>query len=370
MSVVCEGQQVFDWVDYEISSSLIVPSSSFSMTRPFTADAWRILRRDARIRVAIDGTIVLDGFIDDRGKRSKANEMVIGGRDRAGRLVQESAPKVNYNGLEMTEGIQRLADPWVKKVTLSDARNRRLRLGKGFKMAVGNEPVTVRKIVARGHANPGQSRWSVIEEIVSNAGLMAWVSADGTEIFVGHPNQDQPAQFFLTNARVGGGSKSTVMDLHYDESNGDRYSLIAVVGNGGGTEEDFGESVSTRRSSVTDGPAADGTGRDFLYPKRLLMPESHYDSNEEASTVARRERNRRDFRRVHLSVDMPYHGQWFLPTTPTIFAPGTIARVVDEEMDPVIDDDFFIYSCAYLGDRQSGETTHLELVPKGTEIVL
>lgn len=371
VSVVVEGREVDGWLDYEISSSMIEPSDSFSMRRPWDPKAWNALPRDARIRVFIDRTQILDGFIDDRAKHTKDNTLEISGRDRAGRLVQESAPAINYNGLEMSEAVRRLVDPWFTTVTLSDARNRSLRMGKGRKMPTGTEPIVVHVPALQGRVHPGQSRWDIIEQIVSQAHLIAWSSADGREFFVGKPNYTQQAQFAIVVGRPGSGTKTTCTDLIYRESNGDRYSLIACVGNGGGTEADFGISVSSRRAVVFDNElnTFDGTGRDFIYPKRLLMPERGYDSNAEASAEAGREQARRDFRRTVVTAPMPLHGQFISTGAPTIFAPNTIARVRDEEFEPPLDDAFLIYACTYHGSREEGETTMLELVPKGTEIV-
>ncbi len=384
VSIVCEGQQIFGWLDYEIASSMIEPADAFSMTRPWSQAAWNVLRRDARIKVYIDDTQVLDGFIDDRTKATKAGTLSIVGRDRAGRLVQESAPAINYNGLDLVEVVKRLVSPWFTKVTLTDARNRAVRTGKGFKVPIGDEPLVVRKIAQRGDAHPGQSRWSIIEELLSEAGLIGWSSADGREFFIGRPISRMAPQYAIRNCKPGSSIPSTCKDMTYVESNGDRYSLIAVVGNGGGTEVDFGESVSTRRAYVTDAEpperpskdiagnaiAFDGTGRDFLYPKRLLMPERAYNNDNEASAAAGREQLRRDFKRTHLHAEMPFHGQWIGPGAPTIYAPNTIAAVLDEDFEPALDEDFLIYACTYSGRKDSGETTTLELVPEGTAVVL
>lgn len=372
IAIVVEGQQIDGWEEYEITSSMIEPSDSFNLRRPFDPVAWNVCARDSRVRVTIDDVIILDGFIDTRKKRSKDHTMEIGGRDRAGRLVQESAPSINYGGLAIDEAIKRLASPWFTRVTLSDARNRTLRRGKGRKVTAGEEPITINIRSARGgRVHPGQSRWAVIEEIVSQAGLIAWSSADGREIFVGRPNQTQMPQFRILLAKVGGGSQSTCLELDYEEDNGDRYSVIACVGTGGGTEEDFGENVCSRRAFVTDNDSntIDGTGRDFIYPKRLLMPERDFDQNEDASRVAGREQWRRDFKRTTATATMPFHGQFIGPTAPTIFAPNTVAFVTDEEFDPMLDDKFLIYACTYRGSR-AGETTLLEMVPTGTAIVL
>jgi prophage tail gpP-like protein len=369
VTVVVDHQQIGGWIEYDISSSIIEPADAFSMRRPFDPASWRTLARDARIRVFIDGAQILDGFIDKRTKRAKDGTLEIAGRDRSGRLVQESAPRINYEGLELTEAVKRLADPWFTKVTLSDARNRTLRMGKSKKIPAGNEPIIVRRSSSgSGRVQPGTMRWAVIEELVSQAGLICWSSADGRELFVGRPNHSQQPTFTIYK----GIGASTCLDLIQDEDNGDRYSLIACVGTGGGTEVDFGINVSTRRAYVTDNEdnITDGTGRDFQYPKRLLLPEKNFDSNDDASAVAGREQMRRDFRRLVYTATMAYHGEFRgLGGTAVLYATNTVARILDEDHDPVLEDEALIYSCSYRRSRE-GETTVLEMVPTGTNITL
>ncbi len=373
VAVVVDQQQVGGWTEYDISQSMIEPADAFTMRRPFDSRSWNTLRRDARVRVLIDGTQILDGFIDKRTKRSADGTLEIGGRDRSGRLVQESAPRINYQGLELTEAIKRLAEPWFTKVTLSDARNRKLRMGKNNgRVPSFNEPIIVKRSSSgAGRVQPGTMRWAVIEELVSQAGLICWSSADGKELFVGQPNNNQRPTFWVHKGNSND-TQSSCLDLVQDEDNGDRYSLIACVGTGGGTEEDFGISVSSRRAFVTDNEdnTFDGTGRDFVYPKRLLLPEKSFDSVDDASRIAGREQTRRDFRRLTWTATMPYHGQWRVPNGPaTIFTPNTVADIRDEDHDPILEETAMIYGCSF--KRSSGgETTVLEMVPTGTGITL
>lgn len=372
ISVVCEGVQVFDWTNYTISSSMIEPSDAFSMATPWRQDMWNILRRDARVKILIDTTIVLDGFIDRRRKSTRDDSIEISGRDRAGRLVQESAPSIGYEGLKMLEAVRRLADPWFTKVTISDARNRSLRRGKGRRVPAGDEPLVVNlPVPKRGRVHPGMTRWAIIEDIITQAGLIAWSSADGKEIFVGKPNYQQSPQFLVHHVRPPyEASRSTCLSLDLVEDNGDRFSLIAVVGTGAGDSANYGANVTSRSGRALDDDSEDGTGRDFLYPKRMMMPEAQFDSNGDGRRVAEREQARRDFRRTSSTASMEGHGQFIGTATPTIYAPNTIARVIDEDFQPVYDENFLIHTCSYEGDRDGGEKTTLEMVPSGTEIVL
>lgn len=372
VSVVVEGKTIGPWEEYEIHSSMIHPADAWHLKMAYSAAAWNALPRDADVRVLIDDTVIVRGFIDRRRCSRRDGELEIQGRDRAGRVVQESAPSINYDGLAVVDAVSRLVDPWFDETVVSDELNRRVRRGKGRRVPTGTEPITIRIPAARGRVHPGMTRWAVIEEITSQAGLVAYSSADGTEFFVGKPNYSQAAQYLIAHPRPGSATKGTCIDLSHEEDNGDRYSVISVVGAGGATEQDYGANVSSRRAAVFDNPAnkVDGTGRDFIYPKRLLMPERDFDSNQDAARIAALEQARRDFRRTVVTAEMEMHGQFVGTAAPTIFAPNTIARVIDEEFDPVLDAPYLIVSCIFRGTRTGAETTQLELVPKGTQIVL
>lgn len=371
ISVVCEGVQVFGWLNYNISSSMIEPSDAFALSRPFSNDAWHLLRRDARVKIMIDSTVVLEGYIDRRRKSTRGHVFEISGRDKAGRLVQESALGINYSKLKVREAFLRLAQPWFPLVTMSDSRNRSLRRGKGRRVPAGNEPVVVDiPVPKRGAVHPGMSRWAIMEDIASSMGLILWSSADGREIVLGKPNYNQAPQFLVRHTRPGSSAKSTCKELDIVEDNGDRFSLIAVVGTSAGDDANYGANVTSRSGRALDYDSEDGTGRDFLYPKRLLMPEANFESNGDGRRVAEREQARRDFKRTSSTATMLDHGQFITTAAPTIYAPNTIARIIDEDFEPYFDEEFLIHSVTYEGDREGAETTQLEMVPSGTEIIL
>lgn len=368
VTVSCNGQQIGPFKSYSIKSDMIEPSDTFQMSLRFDTRAWDTLRTDSRIQVQIDGVTVLTGFIDRKRKSTRDAAIEISGRDLAGRLVQESAPSINYSGLTMLEALRRLATPWLDAIVLSDARNRNVRRGKGRRVPAGNEPVVLNlPVPRRGRVHPGMTRWQVIEEIVSQAGYFAFTSADGRELIVGRPNHDQAPQYLF----VHGPKQSTVTEMDLVEDIGDSFSLIAVVGTGGGDQANYGKNASSRSHRWRDDDSTpDGIGRNFLYPKRLMMPERDFDSNGDAARVAEREAARRNFRMKTSSVTAPFHGQYLSGSTPTIFAPHTIARVIDEDFEPPFDDKYMITSCTYSADEGSGETTQIEMVPRGTVIVL
>jgi prophage tail gpP-like protein len=373
ISVIVEGQQVTGWISGNVESSIITPADHFVLRLPGTEFSWRTLRRGAAIKINADRTTLLSGFIGRRHFAGKAGVLEISGRDRVGRLVDESAPKINYNDLGTLEAVRRLAAPWFATVTLSNARNRRLRVGKGRRVAAATEPVVTINVRAprRGTVHPGQSRWQLIHEILSRAGLVGWSSADGTELFIGMPNQAQEAQHIFALGAPGGDVDTTVDDLEITEDDEDRFSLIQVVGAGGSTDANYGDSTTDHRGVVYDNTFnhIDGTGRDFIHPKRLIMPERAFDSNADAQRVAQNEKARRDYKRHIVSAHMAGFGQSLDGDDElSLFQPDTVGRVIVEELN--IDDRYLAVACSYSFARDEADTTTVHLVPTGTEIVL
>lgn len=376
VTVVVEGAQIGGWSGYHVDSSMIMPADAFTLRRPFEPRAWNLLRRDARVTIMIDGVAIVDGFIDKRQHNTRADTMEIGGRDRAGRLVDESAPSIDYSGMRIVEAIKRLASPWFTQIVLTDTRNRLVRRGKGKRVAGGTEPVVDFniRVPRRGKVHPGEKRWEVIHEICSRGSLICWSSADGKTLFVGKPNHTQAAQYIFAHVgtRAHSEFKNTVRDMTIVEDDGERFSLIMCGGIGGQSTTNYGRNVTDNRGVVFDNifNTIDGTGRDFIHPKRMYMPERDFESYGDAQRVAANEQARRDYKRHVISVEMALHGQ-FLTTGPaTLFAPNTVARVINEDWSPRLDGTYLVVSCSYSSERDQGETTVMHMVPTGTEIIL
>lgn len=374
IKVIVNGAEIGGWSGYHVDCSMITMTDSFELRRPFSAQAWNLLRRDSDITIEIDGTPILRGFVDRRVKDSKAGTMEIHGRDRAGRLVDESAPRIDYSNMTIESAVRELIHPWFTTLTISDARNRQLRRGRGKRVASGAEPkVTIGiRVPRRGLVHPGQSRAQVIHEIAARANLIAWSSADGREFFIGRPNHTQAPQYLLVHAGERSTTKATVSNLTITEDDGDRFSLILCSGVGGQGSTNYGSNVTDNRGKVFDNPfnKFDGTGRDFIHPKRLHLPERDFESYGDAQRVAQNEQFRRDFKRHSISIQAPLHGQFLGSGPPTLFAPNTVARVIDEDMEPTLDDTYVVVSCAYSSQHDQGETTTMHMVPTGTEIIL
>ena len=368
ISVIVDGVQIRDWETYDITVDMTSPADHFTVRMPFQRDVWRLCRGDRPVRVLIDDVVVLTGFIDERLVPEDDEAIEIIGRDRAGRLVDESAPGLDFSGLTMQALIEKVAAPWFTRVALSNTRNRNVIRGRGRKAKAAGEPLklnTAKKIGTR--IEPGQTRWQVIETLCAQAGVLAWSAGDGSELVVGQPNYDQEPQFrfFMPAANSTRIAESTVLGMGVRERTADRYSRVIVVGSGTGTDVSYGSRVASRYGEAKDNPTTkEGDGHAFSAPKRLIVQRS-VASIAEAQELARREMGRRDAHAQGLTVRCAGHGQIVAGAFTTIFAPDTIASVEDERTDTK--GNYLITACTYRSGR-TGEETLITLVPSGADL--
>ena len=364
ISVVIGGREIRGWTSYDISISMIDPVDRFTLELPFDREAWDLCKPDRPIRVLIDSVVVVDGFLDEREIPDSSETLRISGRDRCGRMVQESAPGIDFTGLDLLTLVGRLAAPYFDVVTLSNARNRQVLRGKGKKARAGNEPVFVTTAKKGGgrRIEPGQTRWQVIEDLCHQAEILCWSAGDGRELILGKPNYDQAVQFrfFQPRANSPRPELSNVLGLGIKESVGDRYSEIIVVGSGGGTTANYGTAVAQRAGRAVD-------DRDFSLPKRLVLEKS-VSSSAEAQAYAEREMNLRNSKGRTVTIRVPLHGQILGGQSYTIFAPDLLCSIEDERIGMI--ETWLIVGCTYRSSRTGGEETTLDLVPRGQELSL
>jgi prophage tail gpP-like protein len=361
VSLVVAGKEIRGWSAYDITTSMLEPVHTFSLELPFNRAAWELCKPDRRVRVRIDDVTVLDGFIDEREVADNEDDLKVSGRNRAGRLMQESAPGIDFRGMDMVQLVTTVASPWYSYVSLTNTRNRRVLRGKGKKARAGREPVFV--TTSKGtRIEPGQTRMQVIEEVCQQSEILCWPSGDGYELIIGKPNYAQAPQFrfFMPAENSKRSRESNVQGMGYKESVGDRYSAIIVVGSGKGTDANYGAGVSARIGRDED-------SHDFSEPKRLIL-EKAVRSSEEASAYARREMNRRNMQGKRVTVSAPLHGQIMAGQYHTIFAPDLAVSVEDERTGLV--GQFHIVGCTYRSSRGGGEETTLEFVPRGQELAM
>lgn len=369
VSIVVDGSEVSRPLSYEITNSLLDASDSFSFVGAWSREMWELCRTDRPVRVIIDGTTRITGYIDSRRKQSSDGTITITGRDKIGRMVQESAPQVNFSGLTLKSLAEKIAiaPHLFQSVVFSNAKNRKVLRGKGHKARDSGHVYVDQAVGTR--IEPGQARMAVLNDLLEQAAYSAWSSGDGRQLIIGQPDYRQEVQYRFVQAAQGSSRSSNVEDMSIEDSVADRFSRYLYLGAGPGTDANYGIAPSTRYGEAKDVDAtADGTGRDFSQPKILIVSDRHdLSSRKEARRRAAREKARRDMKRHTVSVIAPMHGQLVEGSEITLFAPDTLAFVEDEEIG--LSGVYLVASCRYRANRDIGEVTDLELLPRGTEIV-
>lgn len=371
VSILIDGFEVGGWTTYSINVSMLTPSDAFSMSRPFDPYAWEICRPDSEVTVCVDGVAIITGWIDDRELTADEDSFSISGRDKVGRLVQESSPAYAFAGLSPLQLIAKIASPLFSVAVDNNERNRRIVRGKKGKLAQAGTVVVKRKKKTGSRVEPGQTKWSAIEEILKQTGEIAMSSGDGKELIVFTPATAQEPQwsFFRPapkSARVRDGN---VVSMGEKWSVGDIYSRIDVVGSGVGTANSYGVSVNARSGVAKDfASTLDGDGDKLQRPKKLLLTES-VRSIAEAGEFAAREMARRMMGYLRLDVVAPMHGQRVAGGRDlTLFAVDTIAAVENEITGTR--GLFRVVELEFMSSRADGARTKLGLIPEGQEIFL
>lgn len=367
ITVLARGREIRGWIECTITTSLLDPVSTADLKLPWDREAWDLLQREVVVQVRIGDVVVLTGPRDEVERPEGVDEIHLRARSWVGRLVDESAPSFRWEGQTLTQLIARLAAPWFRKVTLSNARNRKALRGRGRQAVAGTEPVRIDPHPGGKLAEPGQTRWAVIEDLLRQTRMLAWSSGDGRELVVGQPNARQEPQWRFFSPAPGSrrAAESNVIGIGVKRSTADRYSRVVVTGSGAGTDANYGPAVAARYGESRDADGLEGTGGDFIVPKRLVVHEP-VRSIADAMATADRELRRRAAHAEVVTVTAPGHGQVVAGQLLTVFAPDTIAHVEDEATGTI--GAFLVVGCTYKSSRGSGESTALELLRRGVEL--
>lgn len=363
------GAELADWISYELVVGLQGPAATFRFQLGFTREAWDLTAPDSLVQIFIDGTPIINGFIDAAPMPEDAEVIDVSGRCRIGRLVDDCPGAVSFEGLGIGQLAHKLVTPFFSEVIMSNARNRALVRGKGKKARSSAEPLEIATSKKVGTSiEPGQTRWATLEKLLEQAGYLAISSGDGHELVILRPNYEQEIQFHFFRPLPDGprAAEKTVLAMGIGRDQAEAYARVVVVGSGQGTAVSYGGPVSSRTGEARNNPdRADGTGLDFRVPKTLIIQQAAR-SLDEADEIAEREMARRDARKGPITVKCAGHGQAIAGAFTTLFAPDLLALVEDEYTGRK--GVYLITSCIYRGGRAEAEETVMTLVPRGTEL--
>lgn len=346
--------------EYAIASDLLTPADGLSLTVPWTADAHRLCRGDAEIQIWIDRQRVFSGVIDGRTRtvnRDDGATITLTARDKVGRfLLDDAAPLIAFRGLGLVDLAKKLCGDRLV-VTTSNANNRRLIAGPLSKRVSREPPIATGKNVHR-KVEPGDTRWQVLHYFLEEAGLLAWATADGQGLVIGTPNYAQPAQWQWVLGGPGAAwGDSTVMTFSDTESLGERYSQVQVLG----TKAGVGADARTERGVARNGKGTAGTGKDFRFPKRMVLRDDRGDRHRQQ--MAEREMAERDGAGRDMRITVPGHGQ-ARDGAQVIYTYDTIGELDDRELASTAS--WYVVGVGYRGSKREGQVTDLRLVPIGT----
>lgn len=323
-----EGQPLRPPISYSIDVDLLQPADAISITMPLDRRTWDSCPLDGVYRVFIDDTPVVSGFVDS--KLDNGDSFTIQGRDRTGRLVDESVPGAGLTIRDklLSQAVLEIVRPWYSAVTFSNAADRRLRRGRGRKVHASREPALS---AAQWRAIPrkidaGTSRQEALERILGPLQLISWGAADGETLVVSRPHFRQAPQYsFIAHP-----ARSNVKHLTFSASTQGRYRTIEVSGSGRPPGAPVPPTAPgqqrfkyVNRNKI--GVATDD--RDFLHDKRLFVI-SETRSTEEAQRLAERTIRQGMAQARTASVIVPGHGQCVEGSLHiTLYTVDTVAHV-------------------------------------------
>ncbi len=376
VAVKAGGKIIELWTEYDIDIAMTTPSDDFSLTlAPCTRDAYELCRPDEEVQILLDGTPVITGYIEERDVEisKEGSSIRVGGGDKIRRLLAESAPLTarlkNYTLERLAE---RVIDPWFEKVGFSNARNRQLVRG-GARVGSAKartEPIFGSAKHVPKKVEPGEVRWEVLEIYLREAGLLAWSSGDGTELIIAAPNFDQEPQYrFFCPAAGSLRAAEGNCTVRVTDTIADVFSQVQVVGSARGDGENYGSNVMRISGVAKDGPGADGIGKRFRRPKRLILPTDELSSGSHANELALAELNKRASKAHRIIVQTHGHSQQRTNgSVAALFAADTIAELEVEQIG--LKARYLVEGVRFRHSKSQGRTTELSLLPVGVTLAL
>lgn len=367
-----------NWTSYEITSDMLEAADGFSIAigpadpigEEF-GDLWAAVAPDTPVDVQLDDVTIMSGFIDDREGESSisGDTLVISGRDKAGRLVDESMDLISFTGLDLERLALKIASPWLERVVFSNAENRDLVRGKARGAKGGRsyrEPDISPAARTYRKVEPGETRWGVLEYFLREMELLAWPSGDGKSLIIARPNYDQEPTFRIFHARAGSprAAEANCLRMGVKHSVGERYSQITAMGS---QVNAAGDVIRPAKGVAMSGPGLLGVGGDFRQRKTLIVTDDAVKNAQQAQVRAVREMAERDAGGHEIAVTVPGHDQQLEGARrATLFACDSMVDVESEVFG--IKGKYLITSVTFRRDESAGETTDLKLVPRGTRL--
>lgn len=370
------GDQLIElWTRYDLDMDMLTPADSFALSiAPCDQEVFDLCEPDSEVSILLDGTKLITGYIDERNAEESrdGSSLEIQGRDKFGRLVDESMPlTAKLRDLALTDLAKRAAAPWFTSVSLSNARNRDLIRG-GRQTAPARarlEPILTDVKSAPKKVRPGESRWEVLNHFLREAGYLAWSAADGSDLIIAEPNYDQEAQYRFFAPAPGSlrALEGNVISWKVSDNLGERYSQIEVLGTSKGDSENYGRAVMGLRGVAKDGSGIDGIGNAFQRRKVLFVEYPDARNKDEANRRAQTELDLRSGSSHRVEVTVAGHSQLRRPGgLPAIYAFDTMAQVEIERIG--LRGRYLVTGVRMMETRDQSQITTITMVPEGAKL--
>lgn len=253
------------WDGWSVDSDMLTPADGFQLEL-FTQSLEQlpdVLKEGAPCTLMLGSDRVLSGSIDeiehDISRRGHSIRIV--GRDRAGLLVDCSAPFVSLREASLSQIIEQIVKPLgitQYEIRAAAAKTRRL-----------------------VQIEPGQSAWEALLEVATANGLWPWFEPDGT-LIVGGPDYEAAPVGTLILRRDGIGNNVTRLSIRRSIAN--RYSQVTVLGQHGQYADD---GLDTGRSHLSGAVQDDALARRGIFRPLVVIDSAAQDTNM-ATTRARK----------------------------------------------------------------------------------
>lgn len=407
--IIVNGNELSNWVRYEIESDLLTPSDAFSFTaRNPKGELAGTIKKHHEVTVLLDGTVQMSGYVDDVNWSvgEEGSEVEIVGRDRFAFLVDCDAKPRSYHNVDLLTLAKSLSRnyisgrDWVLEWEVHNEKNREALQAAGRKLrkwtklknfadnifASGIVPDDtpnkslftsgafldnrVEDALEKARANynkikknvffsdkvePGEKCFEVLARNAKKIGLLVWCACDGVGI-IAAPNYDQSPLYELMlypkdDAR---NFKNNLTRLQISESGREQFSHYRFVATKGNTKDDDANN-SRYEHSIAD--------NDFpeVHPGKPMIATGSAQNRNEAKKHAEWEKQQRLFNALSFEcVTRGHRNNGYL------WQPDSIVAL-DSPMTGH-KGTYYLTRRRFVGD-ESGQSTLVTLHPKGLLLV-
>lgn len=378
VSLEVDGVYLDAWDEYVITLDLLAPGSpwTFSIWHADTPrSTWSAARGAAKIgaraTVAIDGVVVLDGFVQSVATRhsSAGASLIISGMDLVGSLTKAHAdPTISLRNVSLQTAVERLLQLSSVAAEFGEAVSAQ-QTTRGLRPPRRPNPIRSHR---RGQVDAfrpriGETVWQCIEAVCRRAGFLVWAqpsaSADRVTLRVDKPRESgEPSFGFLwawdddqqTRAALG----SNVLEAEDSLDASDVPTSVTVF-----ADAPRGDAVSARLARQVDNDAFSGPRFSFVIPQ---SPRFELSARARTIAAAQREATRK-IGDANASLEayactVQGHTQERRGVR-YLYAINEIAHVRDEFAGR--DEDMLITRVEFRGNAREGQRTMLRFAPLG-----